>query len=204
MHRSCSLIAAALALGLLTPALAQAADAPGKTCDVVVQSRNGGMLDVQPAPRTPGAPDSASQIVWRPSASGPQMELWVIYPAGPLTSLGEPSGLIIRFHTEADLAPDSTNLIVKSQNGRIWRFNGKMIEFGKDGAAAVKFDQDWTYGRGLLGAIADNQPLSMSVEQDTKVVGSETFALSNIDARDRLLAQARAALESSAPESCLK
>jgi hypothetical protein len=196
--------AIALALGLIGPALAHAADAPAKSCDVVVQTRNGGLLDILPAPRPPAGPGGASQIVWRPPSSGPALELWVVYPPGTLVRLGEPSGLIVGFQTQPNLPTDGVMLIVKTQNGRSWRFTGKMIEFGKDGEARVKFDQDFAYGRGLLGAIADSQSLSMSVEQDNQVIASQSFVLTNIDARDRLLAQARAEVEGTQPGSCLK
>jgi hypothetical protein len=193
-----------MALGLIGPMLAHAADAPPKACEVVVQTRNGGLLDVLPAARQAGSPGAAAQIVWRPPTSGSSVQFLVVYPPGPLTRLGEPSGLMIGFQIQPNLPTDSAMLIVKAQNGRSWRFNGAMIEFGKDSQATVKFEQDWAYGRGLLGAIADSQPLSMSVEQAGKPVAGESFALGNIDARDRLLAQARAQVESAEPGGCLK
>jgi len=185
----------ALALGA-TQATAQQAQ-PAKDCDVVVDSRAAGAIEMRPAPEEGSA---SSQIVWRPVASGSSVLLLVTY-AGPTAHLNEPRGVFIEFRVKADLAPDSTTVSVKAANGRSWSFEGKSIAFGKDNRAQVTFGPEWTYGRGLISAIANNQSLTISVQQDGRAIAGESFALSNIDARDLLLAHAQAKFRAD-PAAC--
>jgi hypothetical protein len=188
----------ALALGLASAACAQ--QAPAKTCGVEAQSRNGGAIQIVPASQIKGA--TAPHVLWAPVATGPGVILLVTYSDGALTHMDEPSGLMIRFRTPGDRS-DSLSLLVKARNGRTWRFDGDSIITDPNNQAHVAFGLDWPYGRGVLAAIADSQPLSISVEQDGQITASAAFGLDNIDARDTLLAQARTRFQTLDQSACL-
>jgi hypothetical protein len=179
-----------LALGLiaaLTATAAQAqAPAPEDKCDIVVQSRTGGLIEV-----TPAKASAQGQILWRPVGSGPGLILLVAYPPASLARFAEPSGVVILFQPKDQANPETLSVQVKTRNGRAWRFSGPAIAFSKD-EARIAFGQEWPYGRGLLGAIADGQDLTMAVQENDQTLNQESFSLGNIDARDTLLAQARA------------
>jgi hypothetical protein len=177
------------ALTVASPALAQAPpSAPTPKCDVTVQSRTGGAMEIAPA-QAKGA--TGPQLVWQPVASGPGIQLFVIYPAEGLTRMDEPNGVLIRFRTQSNRGTDMLSVVVTTRGGRAWRFDPPTVVSDSSESAHVAFGLDWPYGRGMLSAIADNQPLTVSVEQDGQTLASDSFALSNIGARDALLAQAR-------------
>jgi hypothetical protein len=116
--------------------------------------------------------------------------------------MDEPSGVMIRFRTHANLNPDTLSVLVQARNGRSWGFDGKVIKSDSDVQAHLAFDLDWPYGRGVISAVADAQPLTISVQQDGVVLETESFGLSNIDARDSLLAEARTKFQALNPASC--
>jgi hypothetical protein len=143
-------------------------------------------MEVAPAAAVKGA--TGPQLIWQPMASGPRVVLFVTYPASALAHMDEPSGVLIRFRAPTGHPVENLSLSVKTRGGRAWRFDGATIVKDSDDWAHVAFGLDWPYGRGVLSAIADAQPLTVSVDQDGQSLASETFALSNIGARDDLLA----------------
>jgi hypothetical protein len=182
-----SAFAGATFAALAAPALAQT---PAARCDVQAQSRIGGAMEVAPAAAIKNA--TGPQLIWQPMGSGPRVVLFVTYPASALAHMDEPNGVLIRFRIPANHLVESLSLSVKGRDGRAWRFDGATIVKDSDDWAHVAFGLDWPYGRGVLSAIADGQPLAVSVDQDGQSLASESFALSNIDARDSLLADVRA------------
>jgi hypothetical protein len=194
-------------LALLSAALAWIgagqAGAAALQCDIVVQSQTGGQIEVISAPQAPGAPLlAAPRIVWRPMASSSRAQLWVSYEGSTLTSLGEPTGVHFSFRIPEKTAADSATLFVKSANGRNWRFVGQGLERGADDAAYVEFGEDLVYGRALLGALADGQNLTVSVERYDAASGGTLFESADLRARDALLAQARRKFEAADPTMC--
>ena len=115
--------------------------------------------------------------------------------------MDEPTALLIRFRTPGARA-DSLSVSVRARGGRAWRFDGASIVSDPDNQAHIAFGLDWPYGRGVIAAAADGQPLSVSVEQDGQVLASSAFGLDNIDARDTLLAQARTRFQALDPAAC--
>ncbi len=192
-RRATGLILATLCLA--GPAAAQPTP-PAKPCTVAVESRMGGFIESIPAK---GA--AASQVIWQPIATAPGVVLLVIYGEGALAHMDEPGGVLIRFHTPGDRT-DSLSVRVTARNGRAWRFDGAAIVTDPGGQAHLAIGLDWPYGRGVLAAIAEGQSLTISVEQDGQVLSSSGFGLSNIDARDTLLAQARAKVQAADPATC--
>jgi hypothetical protein len=192
------IFAAALAFSLTGAASAQQASPP-KACIAEADSRNGGAIQVIPAAQVKGA--TQPQVLWEPIATGPGVILMVTYGDGALAHMDEPSAVLIRFRTPGERA-DSLSVVVKGRGGRAWRFDGDSIVTDPNSQAHVSFGLDWPYGRGVLAAIADGQPLSISVEQDGQVTASSAFGLDNIDARDTLLAQARARFKALDPSGC--
>ena len=187
---------AVLALGLLLTLFAAGARAQtpapspaGGGCEVTVQSRTAGAIDIVPAARLKDA--AGPQIVWEPVGTGPSVILWVTYSVDGQMRMDNPNGVLIRFRTLGRRDADTLSVSVKARNGRAWRFDGKTITSDNPESAHISFGLEWPYGRGLLNAIADSQPLTISVEQDGSTLNSESFALSNIAARDSLLAEAR-------------
>ena len=168
---------------------AQAQQPPlAKVCRVQVDSRAAGTIEVSaPSQAIPPAPP---RLVWQPVASGPNVMLLIFYGEGALAHMDEPEGLFIRFRTPGARA-DSLSVQVRSSNGRAWRFDGASIVTEPDNLAHIAFGLDWPYGRGVLAAVAENRSLTISVEQDGQVLNSAGFGLSNIEARDTLLAEAR-------------
>jgi hypothetical protein len=193
---------AALALAFAGPAGAQTPPAtpPQPKCDVQVQSRTGGAMEIAPAGQVKGV--THPELVWQPVGTGPGVLLFVTYPASGLAQMDEPDGLLIRFRTHNNRGADSLSVVVKTRGGRAWRFDPPMVTADSGEQAHVAFGLDWPYGRGVLSAIADSQPLTVSVEQDGQAVASETFILSNIEARDSLLAAARAKFQALDPAVC--
>jgi hypothetical protein len=190
----CLLTALALAVG--GPALGQSAKTQ---CDIVVQSQAGGTIEVVSAAQLAAAP----RIVWRPTPSNGRLELLVAFQGATLAGLGEPSGVLVRFPLDADDLPDGVTLNIQSRNGRQWRFKGQGRDPGGD-TGYVAFGQDLVYGRALLGAIADGQEISISVERYDRIVGSTAFNLENLRARDALLVQARRKFEGADPAMCTR
>jgi hypothetical protein len=125
-----------------------------------------------------------------------------MYAGSPLTGLGEPTGVHLRFRIPENTAPDSATVFIRSANGRAWRFVGQGLEHGADDAAFIEFGDDLVYGRALLGALADGQDLTVSVERYDSVGGATQFASANLRARDALLAQARRKFEAADPTMC--
>jgi hypothetical protein len=187
--------AMALAMGLPGSALAQA---PAVRCDVVVQSQSGGMIEVLSADKATASP----QITWRPASSSLAAELLVAFQGSSLAALGEPSGVYIRFPIEPRTPPESTTLNIRTANGRYWRFVGQAVERDAPDAAYVEFGQDLAYGRALLSAISDGQPVTISVEHYDRTVGSTVFGTAALRARDVLLAQAKRKFETADPAMC--
>ena len=194
----------AVLLAAATEAQAQpAVPAPsGDKCDIVVQSHTAGLIEV-----TPAKASAQGQILWRPVATGPGLILLVAYPPADLARLAEPSGVVILFQPKDQDDPATLSVQVKTKNGRAWRFSGQSIVFAKD-QARIAFGPEWPYGRGLLSAIAENLDLTMAVQDNDQTETQNSFVLGNIDARDTLLAQARArfagagcAAPSNAPDS---
>jgi hypothetical protein len=168
-------------------------------CDIVVQSQAGGMLEVISAAQLTQPP----QVIWRPTPSNGRLELLVSFEQATLESLGEPSGVLIRFPLAADDLPEGIALNIQGQNGRQWRFKGQVRDPQGD-SGYVSFGQDLVYGRALLGAIADGQGLTISAERYDRVVASTTFGLANLRARDALLVQARRRFEAADPAMCTR
>jgi len=193
-----ALLASALLLGLTGAANAQPT-APAKTCEIDVGSRTGGVIEVVPASQVKGA--TAPQVIWQPIATGPGVMLLVTYGEGGLAHMDEPNAVLIRFRTPGARA-DSLSVSVKARGGRAWRFDGASIVGDGNNQAHIAFGLDWPYGRGVIAAAAEGQPLSVSVEQDGQVLASSAFGLDNIDARDTLLAQARGRFQALDPASC--
>jgi hypothetical protein len=193
------LFAAALALSLgLGASGAAQAQAPVVRCDVVAQSQAGGMIEVVSGAQASDPP----RITWRPAATSLKAELLVAYQGSSLTSLGEPSGVYIRFPLEASAPAENTILNIRAQNGRYWRFVGQAHERGSEDYGYVEFGPDLAYGRALLSAIADGLPLSISVDHYDRTVGSTTFGTAAQHARDVLLDQARRRFEAGDPAMC--
>lgn len=178
------------------PAFAQA---PVTQCDIVVQSQAGGMIEVISTGKLTESP----QIVWRPTPSNGRIEMLVFFPGDALAGLGEPSGLLMRFPLAASDPPDGVTLAIQSHNGRQWRFKGQTRDRDAE-SGYVAFDQSLVYGRALLGAIADGQGLTISAERYDRIMGSTTFGLENLRARDALLVQARRKLEAADPAMCTR
>jgi len=188
------------ALALITAGSARAASLQ---CDIEVGSAAGGIIEVISAPSTPDAPRTAAPtILWRPSASGRKTQLIVAYQGSTLEALGEPSGVHILFPIEPRSAANSATLAITSPNGRTWRFVGQALEPGTDDTAYVEFGESLVYGRALLGAIADGQDLTIAVERYDRVGAGTKFGLSNLRARDALLAQAKRKFENADPAMC--
>ncbi len=175
------------AMALAFPAAAQTVPPTVVTghCDVAADSRIGGAIRIL-GKAAPG--DANPQTVWLPTATGGSIGLFVIYTGNNLTRLDEPDGVYIRFKPQADRSTQGVALVVKTRGGRSWRFEGAAVQSGPNDSH-VTFGLAWPYGRGLLNAIAGNQNLDMSVEQEGRVVATESFALANVAARDILLAQ---------------
>jgi hypothetical protein len=192
-----ALLAAGLLFSLAGAAHSQPAAVKG--CEVEVGSRTGGIIQVLPASQVKGA--AAPQVIWQPTATGPGVMLLVIYGDGGLTHMDEPNAVLIRFRTPGARA-DSLSVSVKARGGRAWRFDGASIVSDADNLSHIAFGLDWPYGRGVIAATAEGQPLSVSVEQDGQVLASSAFGLDNIDARDTLLAQARARFQANDPADC--
>jgi hypothetical protein len=190
------LAALLLAVTLSGPALAQSARA--KSCDVVVESQTGGVIEVMSGATLTTPP----RISWRPTTSSRAAELWVSYKGGTLDALGEPSAVMIRFPVEENGRAENTTLNIKIPNGRNWRFAGQGLVKGAEDLAYVTFGDDLIYGRALLGAIADGQTLTISLERYDGVAGSATIGTANLRARDVLLAQAKRKFEAADPASC--
>ncbi|HVY34723.1 MAG TPA: hypothetical protein VG960_09910 [Caulobacteraceae bacterium] len=181
------LFAITLVLGLSSGVQAEP-PTPAKACRVEVASRAAGVIEVT-APSQAAHP-APSQVVWQPVASSAGIMLLVFYGEGSLARMDEPNGLLLRFRTPTDRA-DNLSVQVKDAKGRAWRFDGAAIVAEPGRLAHIAFGLDWPYGRGVLAAIAANQSLAVSVEQDGQVVATGGFGLSNIEARDSLLAEAR-------------
>jgi hypothetical protein len=193
------LFAAAMALGLgFSASGAALAQAPVVRCDVVVQSQVGGMIEVQSGLLASAPP----QITWRPAASSLRVELLVAFQGSSMMSLGEPSGVYIRFPMEAGAPPESTIINVRTQTGRYWRFVGQAHEKGSEDYGYVQFGADLAYGRALLSAIADGLPLSISVDHYDRTGGATAFGTASQRARDVLLDQARRKFEAGDPTMC--
>lgn len=193
------LLAASLALGSTGAARADQTP-PAKACEVQVGSRTGGAIAVVPASQVKGA--TAPQVIWQPIATGPGVILQITYGDGGLAHMDEPKSVLIRFRTSGARA-DSLSVSVKARGGRAWRFDSSSIVADPDNQAHITFGLDWPYGRGVIAAAAEGQPLSVSVEQDGQVLASSAFGLDNIDARDTLLAQARARFQAADPAFCV-
>jgi hypothetical protein len=189
------LLAIAAALVLPASALAQA---PAVRCDVVVESQAGGMIEVLSGAQATTPP----QITWRPASSSRAAQLLVAFQGSSLDALGEPSGVYIRFPLEANTPPESTTLNIHTQNGRYWRFAGQAVEKDSAEIGYVEFGEDLAYGRALLSAIADGQPVTISVEHYDRTIGNTLFGTSALRARDVLLAQAKRKFETADPEMC--
>jgi hypothetical protein len=194
-HFFAAALALSLGLGASGAALAQA---PVVRCDVVVQSQAGGMVEVLSGAQASAPP----QITWRPAASSLRVELLVAYQGSSLTSLGEPSGVYIRFPMEAGAPPESTILNVRTQTGRYWRFVGQAHERGSQDYGYVEFGADLAYGRALLSAIADGLLLTISVDHYDRTGGVTTFGTAAQRPRDVLLDQARRKFEAGDPAMC--
>ena len=185
------------------PAMAQTAPATtAKRCDIVVQSQAGGVIEMISGLTTKAGLPAPPPVTWRPAASSGAAELVVAYQNAAPAGLGEPSGLYIRFPIEPHTPPDSTVLDIRSANGRNWRFPGQAVEQGPGDTAFVEFNEDLAYGRALLGAIADGQTVSISVQHYDRAVGSVTFGTASQRPRDLLVAQARRKFETGDPASC--
>ena len=191
--------AAGLMVGLSRAAQAQP-PTPAKICRVEVVSRAAGTIEVTAHAET--AHSAPLQVVWQPVASGAGVMLLVFYGEGSLAHMDEPSGLLLRFRTPTDRA-DNLSVQVKDAKGRAWRFDGAAIVAEPGRLAHIAFGLDWPYGRGVLAAIAANQPLAVSVEQDGQMVASAGFGLSNVDARDSLLAEARVKAQGLDASACI-
>ncbi|HUO21145.1 MAG TPA: hypothetical protein VMU59_01355 [Caulobacteraceae bacterium] len=200
---ACRTVLAALALGLAPPALAFAQSPTSANqplpCAAQAQSRTGGVMEIVAA--APGQPPGP-QLVWQPVATGPGVTLWITYPASALARMDEPNGVLIRFHTPANVNLDTLSVAVKAGNGRAWRFDGKTITAGPNNTGQVAFGLDWPYGRGVISAVAESEPLTVSVEGDDSTLAKESFVLSNIDARDSLLAQTRTRFQALGAAAC--
>ena len=198
---------AALALGLTLTLLATGARAQTPApppavagCEVTVESRTAGAIDIVPASRLKNA--TGPQIVWQPVGTGPSVILWVTFTPDSQMRMDNPDGVLIRFRTLGRRDADTLSVTVKARNGRAWRFDGKAITSDNPESAHIAFGLEWPYGRGLLNAIADSQPLTIAVEQDGATLNSESFALSNIAARDSLLIEARNKFQAASQAPC--
>ena len=140
------------------------------------------------------------RIIWRPTPSNGRIALLVAFP-GTLDTIGEPTGVLIRFPLDANDPPDGVALAVTSQNGRAWRFTGQVKDPGGE-SGHVEFDDKLVYGRALLGAIADGQRLTISAQRYDRTVATTLFGLEDLRARDALLAQARRKFEAADPSVC--
>ncbi len=191
--------ALAIALTLAAAARAQTPPTPAtKPCAVSAQSRAGGVI--QMVASVPGQA-AGPQLVWQPIASGPGVVLLVTYAAGAIARMDDPSGVMIRFKVPPGVDLEAMDVSVKARN-RAWRFDSKMIVADGNGAAHVAFGLDWPYGRGLIASVADGQALTIAVETDQATIATGSFVLSNIDARDTLLAQVRAKFQSLGAGAC--
>jgi hypothetical protein len=182
---------------LAGPALSQTA--PIKPCDVAAESQTGGLIEVL-AGATLATPP---QISWRPPTSNRAAELWVSYRNATLSALGEPTGVMIRFPVEENGRAENTTLNIKIASGRNWRFAGQGLDKRAEDIAFVSFGDDLVYGRALLGAIADGQTLTISLERYNQVMASATLGNANLRARDALLAQAKRRFETAIPGTCV-
>jgi hypothetical protein len=193
------LLAAGVGRAQTVSAPPPAAQPAAKPCAVTAQSRTGGAIEIMAS--VPGQAPGA-QLVWQPVATGPGVILWITYPASAIARMDEPSGLLIRFRVPANTNLERVSVQVTARNGRAWRFDGKSIKADGADAAQVAFGLDWPYGRGLISAVAEAETLTVSVQSDEANLDKESFALSNIDARDLLLAQARAKFKALGATSC--
>jgi hypothetical protein len=194
-------------LSIVTASLLLLAAAPASAatmqCDVVVQSQSGGEVEMRSSPQPEGAPRTVlPTVIWRPAPSNSRVAFWVAYHPDTLTELNEPYGVLIEYALAAKAAAPSSAVIVRDQKGRVWRFTGKAAENKTDDVADVEFGTEFPYGRALLGAIADGQPLTMSVERDGLVVSTTQFGSGAIRARDLLLAEARKKFQAADPMFC--
>jgi hypothetical protein len=206
MTRTVASVALILALALAgagqaqPPSLPQPQSPPAaKPCAVTAQSRTAGAIEIMAS--VPGQAPGA-QLVWQPIGTGPGVILWITYPASAIAQMDEPSGLLIRFRVPANTNLDRVTVQVTARNGRAWSFNGKSIK--ADGAqnAQVAFGLDFPYGRGLISSVVEAEALTVTVRSDEATLDKESFSLSNIDARDTLLAQARAKFQALGATAC--
>jgi hypothetical protein len=201
MTRIAALAPLALALLLAGAAHAQTAPTPAaKPCAVSAQSRTGGVIQIVAS--VPGQATTGPQLVWQPVASGPGVILWVTYAASAIAHMDDPSGVMIRFKIPANVNMDEMAVSVATRNGRTWRFTGKTIVADGGNMAHVAFGTDWPYGRGLIAAVADAQPLAVAIQQNETTLATDSFVLSNIDARDTLLAQVRTKFQALGSAAC--
>lgn len=172
-------------------------------CDVVVQSQSGGEVEMRSSPQPDGAPRTVlPTVIWRPAPSNTRVMFWVAYHPDTLTELNEPAGVLIEYALAAKAAAPSSAVIVHDQKGRVWRFSGKAAENKAEDVADVEFGPEFPYGRALLGAVTDGQPLTMSVERDGLVVSTTQFGSNAMRARDLLFAEARKKFQAADPQFC--
>jgi hypothetical protein len=173
------------------------------TCTITLHSPLGGTILAETglAAFIPGIPDM--QVIWQPPASGKTIELDLGAEDIPI---GGHARVWLRDHSQ----DRDTEFVFSDQLGREWRFAGDEIKPGTDIAgrpfADATFLEDRPgmdrMGSELLAAIARGGRITVTVNQRHAVVAREVFDVSNISAREELVANARAMEQAADPKVC--
>ncbi len=172
------------------------------TCEVYLNTLNGGSLDViriDPNPRLPSQ-IRPLQVFWHPPADGNAMDLVISYRAAKLTDFGVPDGSRVKFAPGVGSSADQFQADISDGGSQIWRFRADP-DFGAEQGDFIMLT-DNPAGKAVTAAINSGKSLKVVILKDGKTIASESFDTSATVGRDRLLAQARQVIETTDSRFC--
>jgi len=172
------------------------------TCEVHLNSGNGGSIDVSridPNPALP-FPDRPLHIFWHPPADGASMDLFVDYPKATLRDFGDSNGGRIQFAPGVSSNVKQFQALVSDESAQSLRFDADP-DFGPEQGDFI-FSADSSSGKGVTAMIKEGKSIKVVILKDGKSVASESFDTSATVGRDQLLAQARRLVEGADPRFC--
>jgi hypothetical protein len=188
-------------------------------CNVTESSPLGGVVEVNTddtvlAPPWPaGFPFGKGhpQIRWRPPPSLLSAQLVVGYVGSTLTDIGkDPSGGHIRFRVSAPRRADDTQVILSVPDSGTFTLKGDALQYGRDFGSDdesrpvmdVVFGPDAPSWPLVKSALLERGRLEVKLVRHGETITDVMFDLSNLEARDALVAAARHKVMEADPQVC--
>lgn len=210
-HRDGVLPALCMA-ALAATGVARPAEAGDLRCNLTVQSRDGGALNLTGENIPPQFQMFTSNFWadWRPPASNHAVEFDIAWNQDNLEHLGPIEGVVISFKLPRGVARQDLSVSFATGDGRIWTASNSALTYGKLDAheryvpnvGRLTLHDMGQDGADLLETIKATGKVHIAVKAKAREYLSTRFDLSDLAARDALFIQARDRVRAADPKAC--